>query len=166
MTHCLELEELARALAPGFCGDLTATAASLEAEIRSVTLFGDAEDCLGRLRRLGLKLWVASNLAPPYAVPLRSALAGLVDGFCFSFEAGSVKPESAFFERLCSSLGCRPGLALMVGDSLRSDVEGARAFGMRSLHLARGPRAVRPDGVRSLAELAEWLERYHAESHT
>src|SRR5436190_7670189 len=72
MTCDLGLEGLARALRPGFEGDLTTIAAELEAEVRSVSLFEDVVDSLVRLRQLGLQLWVASNLAPPYAVPLRS----------------------------------------------------------------------------------------------
>jgi FMN phosphatase YigB (HAD superfamily) len=158
MTTGLSLEELARVLAPGQAPDLSAVARDLEAEVASVTLFEDAADALARLRRLGLKLWVASNLAPPYAVPLRSALAGLVDGFCLSFEVGAVKPEPAFFGALCSCLGCPSGLAMMAGDSLRSDVEGALAFGLRAVHLARDPAAARPGSVRSLAELSDQLE--------
>jgi FMN phosphatase YigB (HAD superfamily) len=49
--------------------------------------------------------------------------------------------------------------ALMVGDSVRSDVEGARAFGMRAIHLARDSAAARPGSVRSLTELAELIKR-------
>jgi FMN phosphatase YigB (HAD superfamily) len=159
MTTALGLRELADVLAPGHDADLSEVASDLEAEVASVTLFEDVAGSLARLRRLGLKLWVASNLAPPYAVPLRSLLAGLVDGLCLSFEVGAVKPEPAFFQRLCSGIGCPPGLALMVGDGVRSDVEGARAFGMRAVHLAREPAAARPDSVRSLAEMADVIER-------
>ena len=117
------------------------------------------DDSSVRFRGFGLKLWVASNLAPPYAVPLRSQLAGLVDGFCLSFEVGAVKPEVAYFGELCSQAGCTPVLAVMVGDSVRSDVEGAKASGMRAVHLGRDSAAARPGGVRSLAELADMIER-------
>jgi FMN phosphatase YigB (HAD superfamily) len=159
MTTDMDIEGLARVLAPGHDADLSHVARDLAAEVASVTLFEDAADSLARLRRLGLQLWVASNLAPPYARPLRSLLAGLVDGFCFSFEVGAVKPEPAFFGRLCSGIGCPPGLAVMVGDGVRSDVEGARAFGMRGVHLAREPAAARPGSIRSLAELADLIEQ-------
>jgi phosphoglycolate phosphatase-like HAD superfamily hydrolase len=159
MTCGLGLGGLAAVLAPGRDADLSAVAGDLEAEVASVRLFADAADALGRLRGLGLRLWVASNLAPPYAVPVRSLLAGLVDGFCLSCEVGAVKPEAAFFAELCSRAGCPPGQALMAGDSLRSDVGGARAFGMRAVHLAREAADAGPGSVRSLAELAGLLER-------
>ena len=161
MTSDLALVDFVRLLVPGHDVDLGGVISDLEAEVRSVSLFEDAADCLDRLHRRGLKLWVASNLTPPYAVPLRAALRSLVDGFCFSCEVGAVKPEPVFFERLCSHVGCRPGLALMVGDSPRSDVEGARAAGMGAVHLARDARTDRPDTVRSLAELALLLEEGH-----
>src|SRR5262245_14013548 len=63
MTTGLGIEDLARLLAPDHDADLSAIVADLEAEVASVTLFDDAADALSRLRRLGLKLWVASNLA-------------------------------------------------------------------------------------------------------
>jgi FMN phosphatase YigB (HAD superfamily) len=159
MTSGLGLEELAQVLSPHHEADLSEIVANLRAEVASVTLFDDVADSLARLRRLGLKLWVASNLAPLYAVPLRTMLGDLVDGFCFSFEAGSIKPESEFFGRLCSVVRCAAALALMAGDSLRSDVEGARAAGMQAVHLARDSSNASPSSVRSLGELAGLIER-------
>jgi FMN phosphatase YigB (HAD superfamily) len=158
MTADLGIEELVSELTPGSEIDLSPIVRDLEAEVNSVRLFGDVPDALARLRGLGLKLWVASNLAPPYAVPLRSLLAELVDGFCFSFAVGAVKPEPAFFARLCGGIGCEPGMALMVGDSIRSDVEGARTFGVRAIRLNRDAAEVSPGVVRSLTELADLLE--------
>jgi FMN phosphatase YigB (HAD superfamily) len=151
MTTNVDVDGLAQLLAPGRQVDTGPILAGLEAELRSVTLYDEVPDCLRRLRRLGLRLWVGSNLAPPYAGPLREQLAGLVDGFCLSFEVGAVKPEPAFFARLCEQVGAAPGRVLMVGDSRRSDVEGARAFGMPALHLARAAGA-------SLSELVSDLE--------
>jgi FMN phosphatase YigB (HAD superfamily) len=159
MTAGLGVEDLARELCPNHEADLSAVVCDLQAEVASVHLFDDVAEALARLRCLGLKLWAASNLAPPYAAPLRSLLSGLVDGFCFSFEVGAVKPEAAFFGELCSRAGCTPARAVMAGDSVRSDVEGAKAFGMRAVHLARDPAAARPGSVRSLAELADTIER-------
>src|SRR5262249_16896546 len=146
-----------RKMNPGRTVNLSAISEGLDAEVASVSLFDDVPDALARLRRLGLKTWVASNLAPPYALPLQTLLAGLVGGFWFSLARGAVKPESAFFARLCRDVGCAPGLALMAGDSIRADVQGASAFGMRAVHLDRDAPAGK-NCVRSLAELADLLE--------
>src|SRR5262245_51212748 len=77
MTSPQGLEELARTLAPDAPCDPVSFLRDLEAEVNSITLFEDVTAALDRLKRLGLKLWVASNLAPPYATPLREALDGL-----------------------------------------------------------------------------------------
>ena len=76
-----------------------------------------------------------------------------------SFEVGAVKPEAGFFDELCSRAGCPPDLAIMVGDSVRSDVKGARAFGVRVVHLQRDAAVARSGRVRSLVELADMIER-------
>jgi FMN phosphatase YigB (HAD superfamily) len=158
MTSDVDLYGLARLLAPGSDVGPGPIVDELEAELRSFALFEEVPDCLLRLRRQGLRLWVASNLAPPYAAPLRAALAGLVDGFCLSFEVGAVKPEPAFFARLCALVGSSPERVLMVGDSVRSDVEGARACGMLAVHLVRGRGRVPPGAIASLSELTTGLE--------
>src|SRR3712207_4958949 len=79
MTADVPLEKLARALAPGREVDLSAVAADRAAEVGSVALYEDGAPSLAPPRRLGLRLVVGSNLAPPYAGPLRRLLAGLVD---------------------------------------------------------------------------------------
>src|SRR5689334_3696075 len=71
MTSDLGIEELSRVLAPGQQTDFSRIVADLEAEVASVTLFNDTAEALARIRRLGMRIWVASNLAPPYAAPLR-----------------------------------------------------------------------------------------------
>jgi len=157
MTRDLGLADLAEEFAPGHGIDLDDVARDLDAEVASITRFDDASPTLDRLCESGLRLWVASNLAAPYAPPLRTLLAGLVHGFCFSFEVGHVKPEPAFFHRLCAEIGCDPAEAVMIGDSRRSDVDGARAVGMRAVHLDRAAEGARGDRISSLAALPRLL---------
>jgi glycerol-1-phosphatase len=45
------------------------------------------------------------------------------------------KPETALFEAAIHRLGCAPGQAVMVGDSIASDVTGGRAAGMFTIWL-------------------------------
>ena len=50
-----------------------------------------------------------------------------------SEQVGYTKPDPRFFERIFSEQGIKePARALMVGDSLRADIAGANAVGMRS----------------------------------
>ncbi len=50
-----------------------------------------------------------------------------------SEQVGYTKPDPRFFERIFAEQGIKdPARALMVGDSLRADIAGANAVGMRS----------------------------------
>jgi putative hydrolase of the HAD superfamily len=56
--------------------------------------------------------------------------------FCaFSDEIGVPKPSSRMFEAALDAIGSQPSDAVHVGDLLRTDVDGARAFGMRTIRI-------------------------------
>jgi FMN hydrolase / 5-amino-6-(5-phospho-D-ribitylamino)uracil phosphatase len=52
----------------------------------------------------------------------------------FSNERGPSKPDARAFHRVCDELGVQPGEAVHVGDSQRTDIEGAQAAGMPAVH--------------------------------
>jgi HAD superfamily hydrolase (TIGR01549 family) len=153
MTTGEGLEQFAARLDPGLAPLATELLGDLAAELASVELFEEVPGALAELTRCGLKVWVASNLAPPYAGPLRRLLAGLADGLSLSFEVGAVKPEPAIFAHVCAGLNLPASRVLVVGDSPRADVEGARSFGMRAVRLARGEPSAWPNRIGSLTEL-------------
>lgn len=92
--------------------------------------------------------------------------AGIGDWFEAVVTAGDVgirKPDGRAFQAVLSALGVAPGSALMVGDSLHSDVQGAQAFGMKAVWVIRagkpGEAGIRPDlTVKDLAELVQALQ--------
>jgi len=93
-------------------------------------------------------------------------LQGLIGATVSSPDHGFMKPHSSIFAAALERLEVRPAEALMVGDSIRDDVEGALRVGMRAALLHRGdrphPRAqeLASRGVpilRSLDELAGLL---------
>jgi FMN phosphatase YigB (HAD superfamily) len=84
-----------------------------------------------------MKIAIASNLAQPYAEPLLRLLPFKRDAYAWSFEVGCLKPDPRIFQRTCEVLAIGPKDALMVGDTLEADYVGARAVGMRALHLER-----------------------------
>jgi FMN phosphatase YigB (HAD superfamily) len=53
----------------------------------------------------------------------------------FSDEVGLRKPHPEIFLRTLSALGVAPAEAAHVGDDVTTDVAGARAVGMRAIHL-------------------------------
>jgi FMN phosphatase YigB (HAD superfamily) len=61
---------------------------------------------------------------------------GLLDLFevmSISCEVGYLKPHPRIFQHALDALGIEPGEAVMVGDSLRADVGGAKALGMTAV---------------------------------
>jgi HAD superfamily hydrolase (TIGR01549 family) len=65
---------------------------------------------------------------------LRHDLLRLFGTTYFSNERGTSKPDVRAFHRACGELGVRPGEAVHVGDSQRTDIVGAQAAGMRAVH--------------------------------
>ena len=95
-------------------------------------------------------------------------LASLVDGVVTSPQAGVAKPDPALFEHALAVAGdVAPADAVMVGDSVLTDVRGAQAAGIEAVLVARGaPPGFDADGVRvpdgvavldDLAGLREWV---------
>jgi putative hydrolase of the HAD superfamily len=75
-----------------------------------------------------------------------------------------MKPDPRIFSAALLQIGVDAACAVMVGDSLSHDIDGALAAGMRGVLLdrrARGPIAARPDVpvIGSLRELSAVLFR-------
>ena len=90
--------------------------------------------------------------------PEHCALDGQFAFVVFAHEVGVEKPDPAIFQAACREAGCAPDQLMHVGDSLRSDVEGANAVGALSVWLNRnrGPRtqSIVPDfEIATLSEL-------------
>lgn len=110
----------------------------LKHEVASIQPLPGAIEVLQRLRGLGFKLAIASNLALPYAEPLRHWLESHVDVEVLSFEVNASKPSASFYREACKRLGLAPAEVLMVGNSLQNDVLGAKAAGLQARHLQPG----------------------------
>jgi putative hydrolase of the HAD superfamily len=64
-----------------------------------------------------------------------------------------VKPSPSIFMVVLDELGVSPEAAVMVGDSLEDDVEGARALGMRAYLVDRDGRSESEDAIPTLLAL-------------
>jgi len=105
-------------------------------------LYDEAEAVLRELAARQLKIGLISNShrsMDDFVEHFR--LQGLVAAAVSSAEHGYLKPHPSIFEAALSQAGVEARAALMVGDSLMHDVEGARAVGMRGvlLHRHSGP---------------------------
>ncbi|MEM9380424.1 MAG: HAD-IA family hydrolase [Planctomycetota bacterium] len=145
---------LSSATLQGIAGELFARFA----DARTFRVFPDARDLLGRARARGLPIAVVSNWSEALDGLVRDL--GLdVDVVLSSAVLRSEKPEPAIFLAALRAVGADPADALHVGDSLRCDVEGARAVGVRAVLLDRsatgraGSAAKGVPRVRSLEDL-------------
>lgn len=123
--------------------------------------YPDAAPALRALRAAGLRLVVASNWDVSLHERLaETGLAPLVDGAVASAELGHAKPDRALFAAALELAGAPADAAVHVGDSVREDVDGALAAGLRAVLVARdGRAAAAPAGVPVVASLAELPER-------
>jgi putative hydrolase of the HAD superfamily len=135
----------------------TARAAMMEA--LEFQPYPDSVPGLRALRERGLTLVIASNwdcslpewLRPP-------GLLDLVDGVVTSADVGAAKPDPPVFQRALEVAGVGPDEAVHVGDSLDTDIEGARAAGIRAVLVQRhGEPPAGVETVRSLADLPSVL---------
>lgn len=91
-----------------------------------------------------------------------SGLGDYFDAVVVSADVGVAKPGAAAFEHALAQLGASSGRAVMVGDSLAKDIEGAHAVGLRGVWVNRDGRPA-PDGrpghptITTLSELSSVL---------
>ena len=102
-------------------------------------LYDDALPVLAELRARGLKLGLVSNTARDLEeFVVHHGIE--VDAVLGSRSHGKTKPHRSIFEAALAQLGVGPAEAVMVGDSIEDDVEGAQALGMRAVLLDRDGR--------------------------
>ncbi|MBP2339793.1 FMN phosphatase YigB (HAD superfamily) [Saccharothrix coeruleofusca] len=102
-------------------------------------LYSDVRTGLARLRELGLWVGIAGNQTARAAELLRG-LELPVDGVATSGEWCVAKPALAFFERVVKMTpAAAAGDVLYVGDHRDNDVVAAKAFGLRTALIRRGP---------------------------
>lgn len=137
-------------------GDTYAAAVEMErawAHAHHFELYDDALPALQALRSRGLLIGLLSNSARDLdAFVVHHGLA--VDAVLTSGTHGKTKPHEAIFLRMLELLGVVPGEAVMVGDTVEDDVEGALAVGMRAVLVDReGRYPGRPDRLADLRGL-------------
>jgi HAD superfamily hydrolase (TIGR01549 family) len=102
-------------------------------------LYEDALPVLEDLRAHGLKLGLVSNGIRDLSVFVAHHALD-VDAVVGSRAHGWVKPHESIFRAALERLEVDAGDAVMVGDSLEEDIEGARAVGMRAFLVDRHDR--------------------------
>jgi len=143
----------------GGVGDTYAAAVEMErrwSEPRYFELYADARPVVETLVSSGVKIGLLSNSARD----LQQFIAYhrlWADALLTSSAHGKTKPHATIFRAILELLDVAPGEALMVGDMLHDDIEGARAAGMQALLLDREERY--PDLPERIPDLRALLRR-------
>jgi FMN phosphatase YigB (HAD superfamily) len=146
------IEDLERRL----CGDIFAAGRVVEG----------APELLAAARRAGLRVGILSNTpwgtSPAYwrdHVVGHAFARDACDAVVFCGDVGYRKPHRSTFQHSAERLGVSPEKTVMVGNSLTSDIIGARQCGLSAVWLNRD-RAQNPDrhtAVERLEHVAEFL---------
>ena len=104
-----------------------------------IVIFPDAKESLVSLKEMGLKLALLSNTENILTdkISKKTSLFTHFDALCLSCDIGALKPSKKMFSFALSKLKVKPSEALMVGDSLRSDICGSKSFGLHNCLLNR-----------------------------
>jgi HAD superfamily hydrolase (TIGR01509 family) len=134
--------------------------------------YPEAVSALHDLRAAGFRLGILANQPASALADLdRAGIATLCDGVWLSAAVGLAKPDPAFFRLALDAWSLVPGRVAYVGDRPDNDVAPAKALGLATVRLRRGPHAdqfprtaaERADvEARDLTEAARHLVAWHA----
>ncbi len=134
----------------------------LAAEIAKERILEDCESVLKRFKDAKYRIGLISNAPnPDYDMISSNGLKDYFDSVIFSYELGLFKPGKEIFERALKELNAEPNAALMVGNSMKSDMVGARNAGIDGILISADD--VMTSGVivvHRLADVFEAAERY------
>ena len=104
-------------------------------------MYDDVPPVLRQLANSGIRIGLISNTHRCLAsFQSHFELQGLISATVSSSDHGLMKPHPSIFSVALQLLGVEAADAVMVGDSLRHDIEGALGVGMRAILLNRGDR--------------------------
>jgi putative hydrolase of the HAD superfamily len=107
-------------------------------------LYDDVPDVLRALTTAGIRVGLISNTHRCLAsFQSHFELQGLISATVSSSDHGLMKPHPSIFAAALQLVGVDAAEAVMVGDSVRQDIEGALRAGMKAvlLHRREGPHA-------------------------
>jgi 2-haloalkanoic acid dehalogenase type II len=104
-----------------------------------INYYPEVKTTLEKLKEQGYKLGLLSNTESIKKEILEDKLElkKYFDFLGYSFEVGAIKPDSKMFKAVLSNFNIKAEEALMVGDSLRSDIAGSQKLGMHNCLIER-----------------------------
>jgi len=123
------------------------------------------------LKKMGLKLGIVANIWSGGMNPVleREGLDKFFDTTVASIDIGFKKPDPKIFRLALCCLELSPKEVIMVGDSPKTDIQGAHDLGICTVRLMRGPNRTKPDlvdpdfKIRNLSALASIVHAYSSQ---
>ena len=110
----------------------------IDAQLSSLSLYDDFLPTIDILRKKWYKTAVVSNLSKPYSYPLTNLVSkDMFDYKILSYEVGMQKPDRNIFDYLKKISWYGSDEIIMVGDSLKSDVQWAKNADIQPVHIDR-----------------------------
>jgi putative hydrolase of the HAD superfamily len=127
-------------------------------------VYPDVVGALERVRQAGWRTGLVSNFdSRVFPLLERLDLSRLLDVIAVPAVAFAEKPDARIFRFALRALGAEASRGVVVGDSIREDVEAARQAGLEAILIARDDRLPPPPPgvnlIRSLDEIDEVLFR-------
>jgi len=122
--------------------------------------FLDTISVLGSLKKKKLKLALISNTDSISIMPLldKFDLRKFFDVIVLSYETGKLKTDPDMYKLCLRKLKVKKNEAIVVGDSVESDIKGAEAAGIKALLLDRRNRMEYEGKILSLNEIEKHLK--------
>jgi len=123
--------------------------------------FSETMEVLEQLKAEGCKIAMISNTDcfTTEDVMKKYGLDKYFDEVMLSCKAGMLKNDTRMFETVLNNLGVSRNEAVMVGDSIETDMEGAKNAGIRFVLLDRKDRREFSPKIRTLSELNAFLHK-------
>jgi HAD superfamily hydrolase (TIGR01662 family) len=121
-------------------------------------LYPDARPALAALKNMGIWVGIAGNQTSRAGDILRG-LDLPADMIATSDDWGVSKPDPEFFRSLAGVAPCVPREIVYVGDRIDNDLRPAKAAGMRTAFIRRGPWGFILENDSDMASVADWRVR-------
>ena len=126
-----------------------------------MTPFPDAHETLEKLRAMGLKVGIGTNMTAELQFEKldRIGLLPLIDFIVTSEEVSAEKPDARLFHHCAFKAACEREACAFIGDNLRTDALGAAAAGLRGIWFHPGDSDDgTPEGILRVSALARLPE--------
>lgn len=122
-------------------------------------IYPDTLDTLQKLKDKGLKLAIISNCPANNIEPVleRFGMTGLFDFIALSYKEGTLKHENLFNVAL-EKLNLKPEEVIAVGDSMQTDIKGAKDAGIKAYLVDRRDKRDYFPKIKALKNLVEIVE--------